>query len=207
MVDSNQRIYITGNTPTATNVASALQQSYGGGETDGYVTVLDSSANIVFSTLLGGSRDENFTSVGFDSAGNIYISGSTDGNFPIVNAENGTYEPFYHCVLHESCSAKVPTQPIVLKIAPVSGTALAVPSLVDFQTQPVPVGSSTGPASILVANPNSSNSILISGIVVAGDFSETNNCPAEFNPGRQLYADNHLHAHRCWHQNRNDYDL
>ena len=119
---------------------------------------------MVFSTLLGGSGDEEFTSIGVDSGGNIYISGSTDGPFPIVNAENGIYEPFRFCAPHSTCggAALPPTQGIALKVAPVSGTVLAFPSVVNL-VNPVAIGTSIT-ATILVANPNSSNNITISGI-------------------------------------------
>jgi WD40 repeat protein len=185
-VDSNQRIYIAGEASTTSSVGSvsSLQQNFGGGSTDGYVSVLDASGPaVVFSTLLGGSGDEQFSSLGVDSSGNIYISGTTDGTFPIVNAENGTYEPFVVCAPHSICGGRLPIQAIALKVAPVSGTVLAFPSLVDFRGEPEAIGMSTDAVSILVANPNSSNNITISGIVVAGDFSQTNSCPQTLGPG------------------------
>lgn len=184
-VDSTRRIYIAGAASTITSipVVSSLQQNVGGGD-DGYVSVLDASGGtVVFSTLLGGSGDEEFTSIGVDSGGNIYISGSTGGPFPIVNAENGTYEPFRFCAPHSTCggAALPPTQGIALKIAPVSGTVLAFPSVVNL-VNPVAIGTSIT-ATILVANPNSSNNITISGIVVAGDYSQSNSCPVSLPPG------------------------
>jgi hypothetical protein len=179
-VDANQRMFVAGEATTVNSVPtiSALQQNFGGGETDGYVSVIDASGTpVMFSTLLGGSGDEAFSSVGVDSDGNIYITGTTDGSFPIVNAENGVFEPFVDCAPHSICGGRTPTQNIALKIAPISGTVLAFPQLVDFRRQPIAVGMSTSPASILVANPSSSNNITISGIVIAGDFSLNNSCP------------------------------
>jgi Beta-propeller repeat/Abnormal spindle-like microcephaly-assoc'd, ASPM-SPD-2-Hydin len=191
-VDSNQRIYIVGEASTISSVGSvsSLQRNFGGGDTDGYVTVLDTSGGtVVFSTLLGGSGNEEFLNVGVDSSGNIYVSGTTGGtntagNFPIVNAINGTFVPFLACAPHAICGVARPIQDIVLKIAPVSGTVLAFPSVVDFRGEPLAIGqSSEVAASILVANPNSSNTITISGVVVAGDYSQTNNCPQTLGPG------------------------
>src|SRR5207249_8257374 len=105
-VDSSQRIYVASDifmgTPMGTiPIISSLQQIFGGGSSDGYVSVIDASGGtVLFSTFLGGSGDEEFSSMGVDASGNIYISGTADGTFPIVNAENGTFDHFVVCVPH-----------------------------------------------------------------------------------------------------------
>ncbi|HKG78743.1 MAG TPA: SBBP repeat-containing protein, partial [Pyrinomonadaceae bacterium] len=56
--------------------------------TDAFVTKLNSSGSgLLFSTLLGGSRDEIGNGIAVDGTGNIYIAGQTSSlNFPVANA-------------------------------------------------------------------------------------------------------------------------
>ena len=55
---------------------------------DAFVTKLNSSGNgLLFSTLLGGSLDEQGHGIAIDGTGNIYVAGrTTSTNFPAVNA-------------------------------------------------------------------------------------------------------------------------
>jgi hypothetical protein len=171
-VDSAGQAYIaglllSGSSPATLPLVSPIQSNYS--IDGGFVSVLDASgASLLFSTFLGGGTSlHDATSVGVDSVGNIYVAGESQGGFPIVNAVNGTFEPF----------AAFPGQPIAFKIAPVSGPVLASPATVDFQRQPTPVGTSTNIVPVLVANAASTGTITINGITVAGDYSQTNNCP------------------------------
>ena len=61
--------------------ADALQSAFkGGGTYDGFLFQFDSAGKRVFSTYLGGSGNDIFGSMAIDSAGAIYLSGSTASN-------------------------------------------------------------------------------------------------------------------------------
>lgn len=95
--------YVAGRT-CANNfpTVSALQPNFGGGcipygygYGDAFVTKLDPSASgaasVVWSTYLGGSGLDAASSIAVDSAGNVYITGSTNStNFPVRNAYEAT---------------------------------------------------------------------------------------------------------------------
>jgi uncharacterized protein (TIGR03437 family) len=49
---------------------------------DAYVGKSDAAGNIVFGTLLGGPTADGATALAVDSAGNVFIAGSTGGSFP-----------------------------------------------------------------------------------------------------------------------------
>ena len=56
-----------------------------------YVTKLDSSGNVVYSTYFGGSGDDLPTAMAVDQAGNVYVTGTTSSlDFPTTK---GTYSP------------------------------------------------------------------------------------------------------------------
>ena len=87
-------IFITGNTssvdfPLAAPVSTAypFQRIYGG-NTDAFVTQINTTgSNIVYSSYLGGSGADFGQGIAVDSAGNAYVTGSTQSaNFPLVNA-------------------------------------------------------------------------------------------------------------------------
>ncbi len=55
------------------------------GTHDIYVTKLDPSGNVVYSTYFGGSADDNATAMAVDRAGNVYVTGSTSSlDFPVT---------------------------------------------------------------------------------------------------------------------------
>lgn len=90
-VDAQNNIYVTGFT-NSTNFpvsSGAYQSAYKGGGTatqyhqagDAFVTKLNSGGtSIVYSTYLGGSRDERGVGIAVDAAGNAYIGGTTISN-------------------------------------------------------------------------------------------------------------------------------
>ena len=57
-----------------------------------------------------------------------------------------------------------------------SGAVLALPTTVDFRPVPQPLGTTSGGASVLLANTNSATNITISNIAASGDFSLAGNC-------------------------------
>jgi uncharacterized protein (TIGR03437 family) len=66
------------------------------GTRDVYVTKLDPSGNIVYSTYFGGSNDDVATAMTVDQSGNVYVTGSTNSlDFPVTRgayaATGGTF--------------------------------------------------------------------------------------------------------------------
>jgi hypothetical protein len=91
-VDSSGNAYVTGytcsiNFPTV-NTAQASYGGKGNFGCDAFAAKLDpTGAALVYSTYLGGSRDEYGLAIAADSSGNAYIAGSTTSiDFPTVNA-------------------------------------------------------------------------------------------------------------------------
>jgi hypothetical protein len=173
-VDSSSQAYITGGiaSPGGLPTVSPVMP-----QTDGFLSVFSSGGtSIVFSTYLGSQPpplpefEDQISAVAVDSAGNMYVAGITNGPFPILNPENGTYNPF------KACNFCFTSQAFTLKIAPTAGTVLASPGAVPFPS--TAAGSSSQTAQLLLANASSSGTVNISSIVIAGDFSQTNDCPA-----------------------------
>src|SRR5439155_646519 len=84
-VDATGSAYVTGQT-WSTNfptTAGAFQTTYGG-NVDGFVTKLDAAGSaLVYSTYLGSSGGDTNIGIAVDTAGNAYVSGSTDStSFP-----------------------------------------------------------------------------------------------------------------------------
>ena len=99
-IDLNaQNIYLTGQTTSSDfPTASPVQPTYAGGKSDAFVSRLQpskgaGSAQLIFSTFLGGSGDEDTQLGGVvaDSQGNIYVTGDTG---PISTTPFPTINPF-----------------------------------------------------------------------------------------------------------------
>jgi hypothetical protein len=85
-VDGSGNAYLAGVAGSGLPTAGALQPTLAGG-TDAFVAKLDpSGSGLVFSTYLGGARDDAATAIGLDGAGNVYVAGPTDSiDFPQKN--------------------------------------------------------------------------------------------------------------------------
>jgi hypothetical protein len=99
-VDASGNAYITGQTRSSNfPTVNPLQASNGGGIIDSFVTKLNASGSALYSTYLGGSSNDLSEAIAVDTAGNAYITGSTDSsNFPTavpLQASNGgSYDAF-----------------------------------------------------------------------------------------------------------------
>ena len=92
-VDSSGNAYVTGLTfSTDFPTQNAFQRRFGGA-TDVFVTKLNSSGSLVYSTYLGGSRPDWGYGIAVDSSGNAYVTGLTDStDFPTTqNAFQRTF--------------------------------------------------------------------------------------------------------------------
>jgi hypothetical protein len=87
-VDGNGNIYITGATHSSNfPTVHPLYGTYNGGVSDTYVAELNSAGNaLIFSTFFGGNGQDYTSGIGLDSAGNVYIVGTTTStNLPTQN--------------------------------------------------------------------------------------------------------------------------
>ena len=101
-IDASGNAYVTGMT-TSTNFPTtpgAFQVAYAGGGQDAFVTKLNASGGLVYSTYLGGGRSggrlccgasDGGNAIAVDAAGNAYVVGGTDSDdFPTTV---GAFQP------------------------------------------------------------------------------------------------------------------
>ena len=90
-VDSQGNAYITGQTASGDfPTVNALQQAFGSDQTqaDAFVAKLNADGTaLLYSTYLGGSKEDRGQGIDVDAEGNVYVVGKTTSNdFPVNNA-------------------------------------------------------------------------------------------------------------------------
>jgi hypothetical protein len=89
-VDSTGAVYVVGQTTGAFPTLNAEQNTFGG-VIDAFVAKLSPIGALVYSTYLGGTSQDYGYGIGVDSTGAAYVTGSTNGSFPILNAGQNTF--------------------------------------------------------------------------------------------------------------------
>src|SRR5450432_2276349 len=80
--DAQGNIYLAGTTQSPNFAVKAGVQSHLAGASDVFVTKLDPSGNIVYSTYFGGSGADVATAMTVDAQGGVYVMGTTSSTFP-----------------------------------------------------------------------------------------------------------------------------
>jgi hypothetical protein len=98
-VDSSGNAYVTGHTESTDFPTKNPLQAANAGLYDAFVTELNATGSLVYSTYLGGSSYDYGYAIAVDSSGNAYVTGSTQStNFPTKDplqaANGGGYDAF-----------------------------------------------------------------------------------------------------------------
>jgi hypothetical protein len=164
-LDSNLNVYVTGSTVSADfpSVGAVFQPTYGGGNSDAFVTKIDpSGASIIYSSFLGGSNSDVGYGIAVDTDDSAYVAGQTCSlDFPLANPEQKSSGG--------NCDA------FVSKISILNGIILNPNGLV-FQS--LNVGATSLPQTVTLTTGDST--VPISAITLGGpnpgDFTETTTC-------------------------------
>ena len=175
-VDSSLDAYVTGSTVSTDFpiLGAVFQPTYGGGNADAFVTELNPAGSaLVYSTYLGGSNTDTGNGIAVDTANpaSAYVAGQTCSfDFPLANPLQPTYGG--------NCDA------FVSKVSIQEGIALNPAGLL-FPTQSL--GTTSPPQTVTLTNGENTTTITSISITGtnAGDFAETNTCPASLTPGAQ----------------------
>ena len=181
-VDSSGDAYVTGFTESSDfPLMDALQRVLGlsGAGTCGstvcsdvFVSKFGPSGDLVYSTYLGGSGADSGQSIAVDTAGNAYVTGSTEsGNFPVIA---GAPESVFQ-------GSSSMSNAFVAKIGPQDAPATALsPETLNFGNEPL--DSPSNPQSITLANMGSAP-LDITSVAASGPFSQTNTCGTQVPAG------------------------
>ena len=93
-IDSSGNTFVAGSTMSANfPILNPFQATYGGGYFDAFVTKFNSSGNaMLYSTYLGGSKEDFGWGIAVDSSGSVYLTGETfSANFPVHDAYQSTF--------------------------------------------------------------------------------------------------------------------
>ncbi|MBH0176450.1 MAG: tandem-95 repeat protein [Nitrospira sp.] len=90
-VDESGQAYVTGATTSIDFPTREANQAMRAGGHDAFVTKLDETGALVYSTYVGGSDEDRGFGAAVDERGQVYITGFTaSGNFPTSNASQST---------------------------------------------------------------------------------------------------------------------
>ncbi|PYX19082.1 MAG: hypothetical protein DMG82_26530, partial [Acidobacteria bacterium] len=89
-VDGSGNVFIAGESASS-NFPGPPAPGFAGGAHDAFVTKLNSSGAVQFTTFIGGTGDDAATGVALDSSGNIFMAGNTrsGSSFPPNVAHGG----------------------------------------------------------------------------------------------------------------------
>jgi Beta-propeller repeat len=168
-LDSARNAYITGYANDLEFPVASPVEGTGGGFNDAFVSKLNVNGSaLIFSTYLGGRGDEAGEGIAVDSAGDAYVAGWTfSTDFPTTSA----LEPSYLGGSYDAFVARL------------SGLSLPVASLSKNALVFAAQGIGTNSALKRVTFTNDGDAVLnISNIAVSGEFTESDDCPAELQP-------------------------
>jgi uncharacterized protein (TIGR03437 family) len=165
--DAQGDIYIVGSTLSPTfPVKAAVQNhlaSHVGHNT--YVTKLDPSGNIIYSTYFGGNGDDLAAALTVDTAGAVYVGGSTTStNFPVTSGAYLTSSNFTGNSLTPTFLFKLNPEGSVgysTYFAPMSLTAIAV----DGAGSAYLTGSTPAEGGLLPITPGAYQSVCACGVI------------------------------------------
>jgi len=168
-VDASGNAYVAGTTrspdfPTTSGAFQTALNNPGQGfnSLDGYVTKLNPSGALVYSTFVGGTRYDGIAAIDVDTSGNAYIAGDTlSYDFPTVNA----IKP----------SPLTTADGFVAKLN-ASGSALVYSTLLGGNTGPSP---NDTPQGIAV---DSAGNAYVTGMTGSPDFPTVNAAQATLDP-------------------------
>lgn len=82
-------VYLSGRTASTSNIATlgSYQDTYGGGSFDSFLSRIDTSGNLIWTTYYGGTVQEWGLSVTTDLEGNIYQAGRSSSTASIASAD------------------------------------------------------------------------------------------------------------------------
>lgn len=87
-VDPSGNVYVTGDTSSDNFPTLKAMQAARAGGLDAFVTKLDATGSLAYSTYLGGSGDDNGFGIAVDALGNSYVTGNTaSSDFPTMNPQ------------------------------------------------------------------------------------------------------------------------
>jgi hypothetical protein len=90
-VDDSGSAYVTGFTAGGFPVKNGAQSVFAGGVHDAFVAKLSGNGHLLWATYLGGGGFDQATGIAIDRDGILYVTGYTDGYFPVRNAAQPTY--------------------------------------------------------------------------------------------------------------------
>jgi uncharacterized protein (TIGR03437 family) len=83
-VNSSGEIYVAGQTLSADYPTLQAAQASFGGSSDGFLTKLSANGGFLYSTYLGGTKEDAIAALALDATGNAYVTGSTASqDFPV----------------------------------------------------------------------------------------------------------------------------
>lgn len=92
VLDAAGNAYITGYSGShAVKTLSALQPTAPGGSSDAFFAKFSATGTLLYSSYLGGSKDDYGTGIALGSDGSVYVTGATSStNFPLMSARQST---------------------------------------------------------------------------------------------------------------------
>jgi hypothetical protein len=175
--DPSGNIYVVGYSDATLLLTNPIQSN----PTDNlppFVASINPNSNppsLVFSSFVGGAQsgeEDSVTAVGVDSAGNVYVAGSSGSTstlpvfLPVYNALQSTVPP---CTF--TCS---PFAAFMMKISPTDAPAAALsPGVLIFPA--LQVGATSSAQTLTVIDLGSA-ALTVSNVTITGDFSVQNNC-------------------------------
>ena len=146
-VDAQGNAYIAGSTSSSDFPGSVPADRFGG---DAFVTKLDPSGALLFSTIIGGRNSDGATAVAVDALGSVYITGNTlSEDFPVAGAIQSLCPPNVNGVCNGAFVTKLNSAGSGIAYStflPGSGTTFSFGIAVDSAGNAYVTGSTTAAA-------------------------------------------------------------